>query len=53
MLKLGLWLGAPAAATYLIASHTLNLGHVLFIALVAVVALAVGWVPRLPERMRR
>lgn len=53
MLKLGLWIGAPALVTYLVASHTLGFGHVLFIVLAVVVALAVGVVPRLPDRLRR
>ena len=53
MLKLGLWIGAPALVTYLIASHTLGLGHVLFIVLVTVMALAVGILPRLPDKLRR
>jgi len=53
MLKLGLWLGAPALVTYLLVSHTLGLGHVLFIVLVTVMALAVGVVPRLPDRFLR
>ncbi len=53
MLKLGLWLGAPALVTYLVASHTLGLGHILFIILVTVMALAAGVVPRLPDRLRR
>ncbi len=53
MLKLGLWLGAPALVTYLVASHTLGLGHILFLILVGVMACAVGAVPRLPDRFLR
>lgn len=53
MLKLGLWIGAPALVTYLVVSHTLGLGHVLFIVLVTVMALAVGILPRLPDKLRR
>ena len=52
MMKMGLWVGAPALVTYLVASHTLALGHVLFLGLVGVMALAVGIVPRLPDRLR-
>lgn len=53
MLKLGLWIGAPALVTYLVVSHTLGLGHVLFIVLVTVMALAVGILPRPPDKLRR
>ena len=52
MMKMGLWVGAPALVTYLVASHTLALGNLLFIGLVSVMALAVGIVPRRPDRLR-
>jgi len=53
MLKLGLWIGMPSLVAYVASPHALKLESTLFIFAVAVLAVAVGIIPRLDGKLRR
>ena len=50
MLKLGLWLGAPALVTFLASSSAVRLENALFVFAFSVLALLVGIGPRLSSK---
>lgn len=50
MLKLGLWLGAPAIVTFLASSHSVRLENAFLVFALSVVALLFGIGPRLTRK---
>ena len=53
MLKLGLWIGTPSLVAYVASPHALKVESTVFIFVVAVLAIAVGVIPRLDDKPRR
>jgi hypothetical protein len=50
MLKIGLWLGAPSAITFLASSYSVRIENTLFVFALSVLALVIGIGPRLIRR---
>lgn len=53
MFKLGLWIGTPSLVAYVASPHSLKLESTILIFVVAVLAVAVGIIPRLNDKLRR